>query len=103
MIGGSTSPRIALTNAGISQSLPDDAGVVGLLVVSFDSSENFLGSFRLHVGVELIGPRQEQGNQCLLVIGHDGQNVEANAFRKNRFIQEPVTLHLGERLGDTLH
>ncbi len=90
-----------MTNAGISQTLPDDAGIVGLLVLSLNLGENFLGSFRLRVGVELIGPRQEQGNQRLLVIGHDGQNVKANAFCKNRFIQEPVTLHLCERVGDT--
>ena len=39
-----------MANAGISQSLPDDAGVVSLLVVSLNSRENFLGRFRLRVG-----------------------------------------------------
>ena len=62
VICGRTGSRIAVPNAGISQTLRNDAGVVGLLVVSFNLSENFLGSFRLYMGVELIGPRKEQGN-----------------------------------------
>jgi hypothetical protein len=53
--------------------------------------------------VELIGARQEQRNQGMLVIGHDCQNIKADAFRKNRFIQEPVTLNLFQGVGDTLH
>ena len=43
VICGSTSPRIAMTNAGISQTLPDDAGVVGLLVVSFEFERELPG------------------------------------------------------------
>src|SRR5271169_5940481 len=36
------------------------------------------------------------------MVGHDGQNIEANALREAGFIQQSVTLHLRQRFGDTL-
>src|SRR5690349_3731980 len=38
----------------------------------------------------------------MLVVGHDGQNIQANAFRKSRFIQESIALHLRQRFGNAL-
>ena len=76
-----------MANARIPQTLPDDALVVGPLVVALNLRKNLLCGFRIHMRLELVGSRQQKGNQRLLVIGHDGQNIEANALRQVGFIQ----------------
>src|SRR5262249_48276635 len=42
-------------------------------------------------------------DKCLLMVRHDGQDIEANALSKLRFIQKPIALHFRERFGDALH
>ena len=42
VISRRTSPRVAMANARVSQSLQDDASIVSLLIVPLNSSENFL-------------------------------------------------------------
>ena len=45
VICGDAGPTTALANASCSQTLPDHASVVGLLVLTLDFRENFLRSF----------------------------------------------------------
>src|SRR5438552_14994088 len=56
--------------------------------------------FRVQIDVKLVGARKKKRNQCLLVIGDDGKNIEANTLGQNGFIQKPVALHLRQRLRD---
>src|SRR5579864_3222774 len=72
VICGSAGARAELANTGVPESFPNDAGVIGLLVVAFNLSENFLSRFRLYIQVELICAREEKINQRLLVVGHNG-------------------------------
>ena len=43
---------------------------------------------------ELVGARERELDQRLLVVGLDRQHVEADAFRRRRLVQEPVALRL---------
>src|SRR5262249_51234661 len=45
-------------------------------------------------GAELVGERQEQANQSLLMLRLQQKNVEADALGLARLVQEPVTLGL---------
>ena len=62
----------AVTNARISETLPDDALVVGPLVVTLDLCLNLLCGFHMHIRIELVGSREQKGYQRLLVIRRDG-------------------------------
>ena len=44
MIRRGPGATVTVTNAGIAQTLPEDAGKVGLLVLSLNLGENFLGT-----------------------------------------------------------
>src|SRR6516225_8196805 len=85
MICGCAGPSATMANARISKTLPDDALVVDPLVVSLDLCQNLLCRFHMHIRIELVGPREKKRNQRLLVIGRDGQNIEANTFRQAGF------------------
>src|ERR1700757_4490006 len=95
--------RTALTSPDMPHALPDDTAVVGLLVVAFNSRENLLRCFRRNVQAKLVGSREQERNEGLLVVGHDGQDIEANAFRKRRLMQESIALHFRECFGNALH
>jgi len=91
------------SNPRVPQALGDHAGIVGALVITFDLAENFLRVFRLEAVMEMVGAGQQQGNERLLVVGHDGQDVEADALGERRFVQQPVALYFFERLRNALH
>src|SRR5579864_7728706 len=71
VICGCAGSSTAMANARIPQTLPDDALVVGPLVVTLNLRKNLLCGFHIHMRLELVGSRQQKGNQRLLVIGHD--------------------------------
>src|ERR1700756_591419 len=66
----------AVANARIPQTLPDDALIVGTLVVALNSCKSLMCSFCMYMRVELVGSREQKRNQRLLMVGHDGQNIE---------------------------
>src|ERR1700722_5476963 len=99
MIGGSVA---AVVDAGVAHAFPDDAGIIFAFVIAFNFGEDFLGGFGVDVGLELVGAGEEQGDQGLLVVGDDRENVETNTFGEVRFVQQAVAFDFGERFGDAL-
>ena len=47
-----------------------------LLVVAFDPSEHLLSCFCIHARLKLVGPRKEQRNERLLMIGRFAADAE---------------------------
>src|ERR1700757_3585280 len=60
MICGPAPSATSLSNSGMSHTLPDDAGVIILLVITLDSSKNFLSFPRRQLQVKLIGSREQE-------------------------------------------
>src|SRR5579862_1576493 len=87
VIRGCAGSGPAVTYARISQTLPDDAVVVGPLIVALNLGENLAGGFHIHMRMELVGARQQKRNQRLLMVGYDGQDIEADALGKAGFVQ----------------
>ena len=81
VIGGGAGSVATVANARIPQTLPDDALVVRPLVVSPNLCQNLQCGFGIHMRVELVGSREQKRNQSLLMVGHDGQDIEAYALR----------------------
>ena len=77
-----------VVNARMSHTLPDDALVVSPFVFALKLCEHLLCSFHMRVGrIKLVGSREQKRNQRLLMIGHNSQDIEADALREARFIQ----------------
>ncbi len=89
--------------------LPDDPGVVGALVLAAQLRQDTIRLIHGHVVAlaELVGDGQEQHGEHLLVVGVDPEDVEADALRLLRLVEQPVSLRLGDgpgncRAGDRL-
>ena len=82
----------------LGAAFPDNPGVVGVLVRiahTIDHTER-LGDRARDVLVELLGQRQQQCDERVVVLGLDGQRVEADALRFGRLVQQPITFGLGD-------
>src|SRR5277367_3036855 len=99
VVGGGVA---AVVDAGVAHAFPDDAGIIFAFVVAFNFGEDFLGGFGVDVGLELVGAGEEQGDQRLLVVGDDRQDVETNTFGEVRLVQQAVAFDFGERFGNAL-
>src|SRR3989440_12143972 len=83
----------------LAPALADQASVVLPLVVVAQPAEDgtrVAGAFP-RPAAELVGGREKQHDQRLLVIGLRGKDVEADALRLLRLVEQPVSLCLGER------
>src|SRR5579864_8304969 len=68
MICGCAGSSAAVANARIPQTLPDDALIVGPLVVPLNLCKNLLCGFRMNMRVELVGSCEQKRNQRLLMV-----------------------------------
>src|SRR6185503_19055957 len=95
---------VAVAQLSLGEALTDDARVVGLLVLGGKAAEQ--GARPLHglgsAVAELVGEREEQTGERLLVVGLDGQNIEADALRLEGLVEQPVALRLFERSRDAV-
>ena len=88
---------------GAAAALGEDAGVVVLGVVAVEARQQgarfLVGG--AEPGVELIGQREEQHEQRALVVGLDGEDVEADALGLDGLVEQAIALGLVERGGQT--
>src|SRR5882762_4391648 len=89
--------------------LGNHPGVVGPVVLPAQLRQCPVRMACAHVGVlaELVGDGEEQHHQHLLVVGVDLEDVEADALRLLRLVEQPVALRFGNgpgnaRAGDRL-
>ena len=85
--------------------LVDQAAVVGALVLVGQLDD--VGACLARrggrtVGAELIGERQDEATQGVLVVGVDDEDVVADALGLRRVVEQPVALGLLHRVGDAV-
>src|SRR5437016_3661674 len=97
-IGVAGGPILAEMRMGLA--FPDETGVVGTLVLTFDAGEQLFRRFHRSAVVKLIGARKQERNERLLMGRQNRQDVQANAFGQVRFVQKPVTFGLLQSLGN---
>src|SRR2546426_2061874 len=88
----------------LDPALADQASVVLPLVLVAQPAEDgarVAGAFP-RPAAELVGSREKQHGQRLLVVGLRGKDVEADALRLLRLVEQPVSLCLGERAWNRL-
>src|SRR5438067_531971 len=100
MIGIGIAGGPVLTEVRMGLAFPDETGVVGTLVLTFDAGEQLFRRFHRSAVVKLIGARKQERNERLLMGRQNRQDVQANAFGQVRFVQKPVTFGLLQSLGN---
>jgi len=92
--------RFSVGEQGLRASLVDDPAVVGAFVFVVQLRDR-APCVRDTTGIEheLVGEGEEQRCSCLLVVGIDGEHVEADAFGLARLVQEPIPFRFDERPG----
>src|ERR1700689_1505768 len=72
VICGRAGSSTAVANARVSQTLPEDALIVGPLVVALNLFKNLPCGFHMQMRMKLVGPSEQKRNHGLLMIGYDG-------------------------------
>src|SRR5215469_383644 len=101
MVAVSVPGKPVLAKMCMSLTLPDETGVVGALVSTFDTKQNLFRRFHCGAIAKLIGARKKKRDQSLLMGRRDSQDVQANAFGKTRLVQKPVTFGFLQSFWDT--
>src|SRR5215813_12769498 len=85
-VGGRAGPRAVPAQRGSRPSLADDAGVVGPVVLALQRRKKLprILHARSPGFAELIRPREEKQDQCLLVARFALEHVQADALRLQR-------------------
>ena len=88
--------RAALRQLRLGSALGQNARVIGALVLAFDPREQLIRRCVAHsvALAEAIGQSKKQRNDGRLVVRVRRADIEANAFRFARFIEEAITLRL---------
>ena len=89
-----TGARMPLREFRLGPPLRQNARVVGALVFPFDPREQLIRRRIAHpvAFAETIGQREKKGDQCRLIFRIGLKNIEADAFRFARFVEQTVTL-----------
>src|SRR4030095_11411145 len=88
----------AVQEVGLRPALADDPGVIRLIVLvveAFDQLPRVAEGGR-HIVVELVGERQHQGHDDVLIAGGDRERVETDALGFGRFVEQPIAFRFGE-------
>ena len=95
-------PRRVLSQFHFCPALGHDPGIIRAVVVrSHAGQQLFSMRFADAVAfVETIGQREQKHDDGLLVVGIDGKNIEANALRFSRFVEQAVALSLFQCCGN---
>jgi len=105
-VEGPARRRAAALELRARSTLEDEAVVVRALVLGGEplGGRHGLGDHRapLRVG-ELIGQRQQQHDERLVIAGIDGEDVLADALRLRRLVEQAVTFCLRQGRWDRAH
>ena len=99
IVGGKVGPRRIAAHIESSLPLQKEALIVGLLVfiAEFRKQRPRAVEFLRNVFAELFRQRQQETYERLLIGGIHCKNIQADAFRLQRLIEQPVALGALER------
>src|SRR5207248_11147875 len=80
VIGVRMAAKLVVAKVRVPLSFPDEASVVGTLVLTLDEGKDLFCRSHRKAMVELIGSRKQERNERLLMGRQNRQNVYANAF-----------------------
>src|SRR5262245_25025873 len=94
--------RRVLSQFRLCPAFSDDSGIIRALIFRFHAGQQF---FRLRLAdavpfFEAICEREQKRDDVPLVIGIDSKNIEANALRFARLVEQTVALSLLQRGGN---
>src|SRR5690349_11718642 len=99
VIGVMTCAWAALGKLRLCSPFSEDSRVIGAFVITFDPTEKLI---RLGIAdpialAEAVGDREQEGNQGRLIFRIRMKNIEANALRFARFVQQSIAFSLFQR------
>src|SRR5262249_27718625 len=95
-----TGARAAVLQTRLGAALADDAGVVRTLVLALDARQHLLRPAHVTARFELVGQRQEERDDRLLILVIDAQHVEADTLGLGGLVQDAVAFGSLERSRD---
>src|SRR5947208_12600635 len=96
--------RRSLSQLRFGSPFVEDSSVISAFVFGCYSRQQFL---RLCIAdavalFKTIGQRQQKSDDRLLIFGVDVQNIETDAFRLARFVEQPIPLRFFQRGGNVV-